>query len=662
MANGETTRLSYKRLTAFSYTQFRRFVYTTLPFSRFTATGRVLFSQATRIAKRCIFVIHMFQKLFVFISALLFALAAMAQEQDERLAAQYFANGEYEKAAVLYDRLLSKKPADVFVYDNLLKCYINLKSFDQAERVIKHLQKRNDTNPSFAVDMAYIAKLKGKTDMFKSKCDALIKNMKPDEAYAEQLSKAFQKRGEYAYAAEAYLKFRKLSKAELAFSLELAELFAQQGLEEEMITEFLNLLSYDDSQLDDVQSFLGEHFEAKKEGVDLMKKLLIKKMADDPGKMVFPELLIWLYTQQQQYEAAFVQCKAVDRRFKLNGRRIYQFAELTRDIDLLDLSARAFQAVIELGNDKPFTLSARYGLLEVRNKKLLSGSYTTSDLLGLEADYIENIRDLGVNHLSANFIKDLAHLQAFYLNKADTAIILLKELAYLPGINPQVNARAKLELGDIYLFKGEVWEATLLYEQVDYDFKEEPLGQEAKFKNAQLSYFRGDFDWAKAQLDVLKTATSQLISNNSIELLMIILDNTGLDTTEKPLELYAAADLLIYRNKPDSALLVLERLEKLFPDHELTDDILFQKGKIALMKGNYETALLYFERVWKNYPDGVLADNALISCARVYEKQLKQNEKAIEMYDQFITKYPGSFFISEARTHYRLLRGDNIPQ
>jgi tetratricopeptide (TPR) repeat protein len=604
----------------------------------------------------------MFHRIFVFISTLLIVLEASAQGQDEHLAAQYFANGEYEKASVVYERLLSKKTADVFVYDNLLKCYINLKSFDEAERVIKRSQKQNYTNPSFAVDLAYIAKLKGKTDVFRSRCEALIKNMKADEAFAEQLSKAFQKRGEYAYAAEVYLKFRKLSKAELAFSLELAELFAQQGLEVEMITEFLNLLSYDDSQLDNVQSFLSEYFEGKKEGVDLLKKSLLKKIADESGKMVFPELLIWLYTEQQQYEAAFVQCKAVDRRFKLNGRRIYQFAELAKDIDMLDLSARAYQAVIELGVDKPFTISAKYGLLEVRNKKLLLGNYTKTDLLELEAEYIENIRDLGVNHLSANFIKDLAHLQAFYLNKTDTAILLLKDLAYLSGVNSQVNARAKLELGDIYLFKGEVWEATLLYEQVDYDLKEEPLGQEAKYKNAQLCYFMGDFEWAKAQLDVLKSATSQLISNNSIELLMIILDNTGLDTTEMPLQLYAKADLFIYRNKPDSALTVLEKLERLFPDNELTDDILFQKGKIALLKGNYETACMYLERVWKNYPDGILADNALITCARIYEKQLNLKTKALDLYDNFIRNYPGSFFISEARSHYRLLRGDNLPQ
>jgi hypothetical protein len=39
-------------------------------------------------------------------------------------------------------------------------------------------------------------------------------------------------------------------------------------------------------------------------------------------------------------------------------------------------------------------------------------------------------------------------------------------------------------LADIDLFNDEVWEATLLYSQVDKSMKEEPLGHEARFRNA----------------------------------------------------------------------------------------------------------------------------------------------------------------------------------
>jgi len=57
-----------------------------------------------------------------------------------------------------------------------------------------------------------------------------------------------------------------------------------------------------------------------------------------------------------------------------------------------------------------------------------------------------------------------------------------------------------------------VWEATLLYSQVDKDFKNDPIGHQASLKNAQLSFYIGEFDWAKAQLDVLKSRHDQSLS------------------------------------------------------------------------------------------------------------------------------------------------------
>lgn len=42
--------------------------------------------------------------------------------------------------------------------------------------------------------------------------------------------------------------------------------------------------------------------------------------------------------------------------------------------------------------------------------------------------------------------------------------------------------KIKLDLGDFYLISGDVWEATLLYSQVDKAMKDEPLGEEARLK------------------------------------------------------------------------------------------------------------------------------------------------------------------------------------
>ncbi|MFA7380798.1 MAG: tetratricopeptide repeat protein [Bacteroidia bacterium] len=585
---------------------------------------------------------------------------AQTPEKEELLAAQYVSAGEYEKAVEVYKKLLANKPDDIYVYENLLKCLLLVNNHSEAEKLALRMQKKNRENPSFTVDAGYIQSSKGNKAEATKIYDDLLKKLKPDETYADLLSRAFEKRGEYHYAAETLLKYRKITKINRVFSAQLAQLLGKLGREEEMIEEYLNILSEDDSELDEIKGFLQAYYAEKQNGPDGFKKLLMKRMQEESQKPVFPDLLVWLLTENKEYEGAFVQCRALDKRFRYNGRKLFEWGEQLKENEEFTYAIKAYMAVLEQGNENPYAVSARYGIVEVRRLKIFSGKYTKSDLFLLESDYLSNISLLGVNYLSANFIRDLAHLQAFYLNKHDSAVLLLKQLTSMPRLSPMLQAEAKLELADVLVLMNDVWEATLLYEQVDYDFKEEPIGQLAKFKNATLSYYRGDFEWAQAQLDVLKTATTQLISNNSIELSLLIQDNTGLDSTEEAMKIYALADLLNYQQQTDSALLVLALLEKKFPEHSLADEVLYLKGKIFLNKKEYKSALGFFTEIYTKYPTDILADNALLESIRIYDSRLNDKAKALELCDKFINSYTGSMYVNEVRIKFRQLRGEKF--
>ena len=55
---------------------------------------------------------------------------------------------------------------------------------------------------------------------------------------------------------------------------------------------------------------------------------------------------------------------------------------------------------------------------------------------------------------------------------------------------------------------------------------------------AQLSYYEGEFEWAQAQLNILE-ATSELVSNDAIQLSVFITDNLGLDSNMDAMMGYA---------------------------------------------------------------------------------------------------------------------------
>ena len=213
-------------------------------------------------------------------------------------------------------------------------------------------------------------------------------------------------------------------------------------------------------------------------------------------------------------------------------------------------------------------------------------------------------------------------------------------------------------MADAYLVSGDIWEAQLLYSQVDKDFKEDPLGQEAKFRNARLSYFNADFEWAKEQLDILKTATTQLISNDAIELSLMIQENTGLDSTTDALAEFAKADLYIFQNNLDKALEILNLFPFKFPKHDLDDDILFAKARIMEKKRDLPQAIKLYEAIVKLYGYDILADNALYNLARIYDFKLKDKQKAKETYEKLIFDFNSSLYSVEARKRQKILKDE----
>jgi len=283
-------------------------------------------------------------------------------------------------------------------------------------------------------------------------------------------------------------------------------------------------------------------------------------------------------------------------------------------------------------------------------------------LIAMEKEYLGFISANGVNWQTAEQIKELSELYIYYMQAAPKAIIQLNKVMGIPGVNPKLLAECKLALGDAQLIVGETWEADLLYKQVEKAFVNDALGQEAKYRYARLCYYRAEFSWSQTQLDVLKEATTQLISNNAMRLWLIIQDNLGLDSTEEALGLYAKADLLIFQNKLDEANMALDQIPILFPEHTLVDEILFAKALISEKQSKYADAEVLYLKLIRDFSTDILADNALINLAKLYEFKLNYTAKAKKIYEILVLNYTGSLFANEARKRYRFLRGDVLKE
>jgi TolA-binding protein len=368
---------------------------------------------------------------------------------------------------------------------------------------------------------------------------------------------------------------------------------------------------------------------------------------------------LWLSIQRRDFEFALVQAKSLDTRFNEGGQLVYELGILCMSNEEYEAAGEAFSYIIKKGPMNPFYAESLTGMLRAEFLTITTGYEVDREQLdALDDQYDKALAELGKNARTVMLMRDQAHLKAFYLDDLEAAMTLLEEAVSIPNASDLMRAELKLELGDIYLFEGEVWEASLLYSQVEKSFKNDPIGHEAKFRNARLSYYIGEFNWSKAQLDVLKAATSKLIANDAMELSLQIGDNMDPDSTYTGLAYFSRAELYIYRGQDDLALATLDSIGQLSLSHPLDDDVLFKEAEIQIRRKNYAEADTLLAQIVSDYGTEILADNALFLRAELREEAMNDKAGAMQFYQRLILDYPGSLFATEARKRYRQLRGD----
>jgi tetratricopeptide (TPR) repeat protein len=605
---------------------------------------------------------------------------------DEQLGLQYFNNREYDKAAALFERLFDEKPG-VYNYTYLLQSLLELNDLDKAEKIVKKQAKRNPGDPRYIIDQGYVLIRANQSNKANKLFEQAIKDLPADQRKISELANAFMVRRENDYAVRTYLRGRQLLSPGYTFGFELAMLYEAQGVYDKMVNEYLDLLETNPELQNQVQDRLQNSLNNDPEGQksELVRTAILKKVQKAPNDVMLSELMLWFSIQLKDFDAAFIQAKALDRRLDENGSRVFALGKLCVSNNNFSTAIEAYSYVIEKSKDIPLVIQSKVEILKAEYEQVTRKyPVNQTDLKKLEEKYKNTLTEAGRNPLIFPLMRNLAHLQAFYLNNTDSAISLLEELISLTSGDRTLQAESKLELADIYLFTGDPWEATLLYSQVDKAFKNDPMGHEARFRNARLSFYIGEFEWARAQLDVLKAATSKLIANDAMALSLLISDNIDMDSSTVQLGTYARADLLLYRNKPDEALAVLDSLLTAFPGHLITDDALMKKAEINIKQGDFTEAETLLRKVVTDFGDGILGDDALFRLALLFDQpekglsdlssyssaelffmdirdpKSKDKEKAMAAYQELLVKYPGSLFTVDARKRFRALRGDLI--
>lgn len=639
------------------------------------------------------------------------------------------ATGQYEQAEKLIRRQMRLSPVPVLLRVDLAQNFLLQDQKGKAEDLLEEIARKTDfSQPGLSVE-ELAEKVVEKTRMYDPAIEIYLQARRQAETGGlengrnsgrvgsrknNRVSAAGTGRGEVPDASSLLMEpagsaggpgpFRSKAPAERPYASQLANLYRLEGRYAPMLDEYIALLRSRPSAREEVyarlQALLSgagmEHSAQRKVSQELLQ-IVSRKAQEAANDREVQSLLVWMLLQEKEYASAIDQARACSQRFGDGGAKWHETIRTVAGNQAYDLAQARYEELLrqasfpQAGIHPSVARACRIELLNLYFSRIESRKLRdTARIEEIKQAYKQLFSVLGRDPETFTMYRNLARIYAYYTHEEDSARLLLGQALSNPGFSPLQKARLKIDLADILLYGGKVWDATLLYSQVEKDFKQDAIGFYAKLQNARLSYYIGEFEWAKSQLDVLRAATSKLIANDAMELSLLIRESMNPDSSYEGLALVAEADLLIFRNLYEPALALLDQVLSMPMEGALFDEAYMRKARIFLQQDSVEACLENLARIYDGSREGLLADDALFMAAgllqlrsgmpidpeteflqaadfpapgspawgrRTEQEKQGDKEKAMALYLRLFTEHKSSALAPLARQRYRQLRG-----
>lgn len=573
------------------------------------------------------------------------------------LAENYYREGEYEKATQIFKKLYDYSPFNTTYLGRLISCYQETEKFIDAEKLLKSRMKANASQVYLYVYLGYNYELQKQKENAKINYDIALNYLDKNASYGGIIGRIFK---DYNLLDNAILAYEKtMAKNENAnYSFQIAQIYGEKGDFKQMFEAYINLVDKNENYFNLVQRYTSKYItdDSENEKNILFRKTLLRKSVSKP-KNVWNVLLSWLFTQQKDYRKALIQEKALYQRNPTDLSAVITLGKIAFENEDYEAAEECFNFIKVKSTLKEDLIAANLYIVKVA--VALKNPETDAIFQSLFTQF-------GKNRSTINLQVEYADFLTFQKNNPEKAKEILTEALNYSN-SKFAKARIKLKLGDVLVFTGKFNKALIYFSQIQTQLKNHELAQQARFKVAQTSYFKGDFSWAKAQLKILKSSTTQLIANDAVDLFLVISDNEPVDSIPSGLTQYAKADLLSFQNKNEEAITILtsilndESLKTLNGGFlPITNNVLFKMAKLQIKQEKYIDAIGNLEKIIATDEQGFLTDDVFYAMAEVYNNKLNNPEKASEYYQKIIFDHSSSIYLVDARKKYRKLRGDAI--
>lgn len=575
--------------------------------------------------------------------------------QSMALARNYFKQGEFEKSLHIYEKLYQSQKLRLDYLKGVVENLQELERFDEAETYLTNQLKRTQNQPQLYVELGYNFEKQGLRDKADKAYQKAINAVVENVDFAFNVGRAFRDYSLLDQAVEVY-EMGMQKGGNRNFGTQLAQIYGEQGKIDKMFERYLDILEENPDFKINAQRYFSRYIseDPENDANEIFRRVVLRRSQKNPD-VLYNDLLSWFFVQQNDFRRAFAQEKAIyNRSLEKDFNRIIDLGNIAVNQKAFDEAREIIEYCIANIPQREFRLYAYKVLMDIE-----VSTATIADYPKVQKQFESLLDEFGSDQKTYQLQIQYNHFLAFKTDKKELAIQNLRTLLK-NRFSEYEEAEVKMELADVLVIDEKFNQALIFYSQIQNSLPNHNLSQEARFKVAQTSYYKGDFDWALTQLDVLKKSTSQLIANDAMKLSLLIRDNTAEDSTQTALKMYARADLLELRGQDKEAIAILSEILETYQGESIEDEALVKQAKIFEKTGDFEAAEANYLKVVQYYSEGILADEALFYLAKLYEIQLNQPEAAKKYYEKILFEHEDSVFFVEARRKYRMLRGDAI--
>ncbi|MAO32220.1 MAG: hypothetical protein CL824_01825 [Crocinitomicaceae bacterium] len=398
-----------------------------------------------------------------------------SQSQEEiQLAQEYYIKGDFNKAVYYYKKIY-KSNNSVIYYTRYLDCLIKTEEYKTAEKLIIKRVKSNKGDLNLQLSLAQFYIDRESSDKANKIFEDVYTSSINTPQNINKTYNAFIEVDQIDWAIKTLEKGRKKNKKNAQLNFNFAKAYSIQGEKDKMLNELLDVLSFDSYSIQSVKDFLINRVEFLNKEDDLLK-LLIKKLINinqkQSDKIVYLELLIWTFVQSENYNSALTQAIGLDKRFNLMGEEVMRIGQICLDNQQFKIANKAFKYIINLNQETEFFYLAEQLILNTNFLKITSSrDYTEQEIAECINEYEKVLSKYSKGRRTLKLIIELAYIKSYYADMPKQGIELLNEALKIRSLTDIQRAEIKVKLADIHVLKGDIWEASLLYMQVENDFK-----------------------------------------------------------------------------------------------------------------------------------------------------------------------------------------------